>query len=121
MSTRLIDTINVDARTVTPRDPWLGGERPAIERRSALAAEAFKRDPEAARGAAFGRLAAPGPIDVTGKVQLEGQGTVQVNVKVEGGTVTGQYATSQGNIAVRTGTSMPGAKAANNGRVAGPN
>ncbi len=58
-------------------------------------------------------VAQPVPVDVTGKVQLEGQANVSVTVKVDGpGKVDGQFASSSGNIKVSTGSSMPSAKAA---------
>ena len=58
-------------------DPWLGGERQAIERRSLIAADHFRRDPEAARGDAMMR--SQGPLDITGKVAAD--------VNVQGKTV----------------------------------
>lgn len=103
-------------------DPWLSGERQAIERRSELAANAFRRDPEAARGDAFGRIGSSGPIDVTGKVQADVKTDVDVRFKLDvppGFGVTKEF---QGVVTrVDSGTSMPGARAASNGRVAGPN
>ncbi len=58
----------------------------------------------------------PVPVDVTGKVQLEGQASVSVTVKVDGpGKVEGQSASSSGNIKVSTGASMPGAKSPTGG------
>ena len=58
----------------------------------------------------------PIPVDVTGKVQLEGQASVSVTVKVDGpGKVEGQFASSSGGIKVSTGASMPGAKSPTGG------
>ena len=102
----------------------------ATERRARLAADDFRRDPEAARGRAFASLPAlapSGPVEATVRpdqitAKLEGQASVTVAVKVTGpGEVTGQYAYSTGNIRASTGTTGIVSKMAANGHVAGPN
>lgn len=47
------------------------------------------------------------PVDVTGKVNLEGKADVNVRVTVEGGRVSGANANSSGNIQANVGVSMP--------------
>jgi len=65
-------------------------------------------DDSAARGVASPTQ----PVDVTGKVDLQGQATVNVRVQVEGpGRVIGMDATSNGHIRAEAGTSMPHIKA----------
>ena len=114
-------------------DPWLGGERQAIERRSLLAADAFRRDPEAARGYAYGRLSsnpstvgAPldirpaaqrDSVDITGKVQadvtshVETAFTNRIEIVSAPGIEARQTFQSQATR-VSTGPSMPNAGAA---------
>jgi hypothetical protein len=56
------------------------------------------------------------PVDVTGKVALEGKADVSVKIKVDGpGRVTGLNSSSSGNIRASVGSTMPGAGSANGG------
>ncbi|UDL95508.1 hypothetical protein LGH83_04605 [Lichenihabitans sp. PAMC28606] len=99
-------------------DNFSGQVGPAVHPALAPVASGMQRTPMFAQG---------GPVEATVKpdqitAKIEGQASVSVTVKVEGnGQISGQYVSSSGNIKASVGTSMPGAKAASNGRVAGPN
>ncbi|MDX7950479.1 phage tail tape measure protein [Lichenihabitans sp. Uapishka_5] len=68
-------------------DPYLGGERQAIDERARRGALDFRQDPEGARGRAYARL--PGnqptigaPLDIRPQAQRDGMQTVDVTGKV---------------------------------------
>lgn len=98
---------NADTKAASVADEIFG----LLRKRAKLGPDAVYEDPwtdSPVNKKGSPSAAAPAPIDVTGKVQMDpaSKATVQVNVKVDGGTVTGMSATGGGNIKANVGVSM---------------